>query len=116
VGDLESSGQGFNVKRLSPDLVKVEIAGDYDLLRPDGAKLPELVFCHEGLLLADLLQLTEHELLILLQVIDEDCLLVGVTIPVLGLVFLIGVGESLENAPCLANTGSAVDPFVVHGD
>jgi len=79
--DFESTSQCFLIDLLCPDVVKVEVGGDYDPLWPDGSHLSELVFCRECFVLGDLLEDSEHECLVLLNVINEDCLLVCVAVP-----------------------------------
>jgi len=114
VVNLEATFEGLDIKVFLPDVVEVEVGGHDDLLGANRAHLAKLVLCHEGLLLADLLQHTKHEGLILFEVINENNLLVGVAVPVLRLVLLVAVRVPLEYPVGLAGAGLAIDPLVVH--
>ena len=101
VMDDESPLECLLVEFLSPNVLEVVVAGDYDCLGPDWSHLSELVFGFEVLVLTDLFQLAKHEGLILLEVVYQNGLLVSVAVPVLGLVLL-------DNYPWLA-----VNPEVI---
>lgn len=66
----ESAAKGLTINLLFPDLIDLEIRGDEDRLRPDEPHLAELVFGLEGLMLAPLLKVAQHESLVLLDVVD----------------------------------------------
>lgn len=114
--DFEAAVESLDIKLLFPYVVEAEVGGDNDLLGSDRTHLAKLVFSHERLLLANLLQHAEHEGLFLFEVINEDNLLVKVAVPVLGLVLLIAVRESLEYPEGLACARSTVNPLIVHRD
>lgn len=69
----------------------MEVARDNYLPGAYLSHLAELIFGRECLVLAYLLEEAEHECLVLLDVVYEDYLLVGVSIPELGLVFVVKV-------------------------
>jgi len=43
-------------------------------------------------MLSPLLEVSEHECLVFLYVVDEHCVLVGVAVPVLAFIFVVVVG------------------------
>jgi len=104
VDDFEATLEGSDINSLTPNCIEVEVAGNDDLLGADGSHLSELVFGHERFLLAYLLEDSEHEGLFFFDIIDEDCLLVGITIPVFGLILLIKVRVELEGGPSFADS------------
>ncbi len=92
VNNLEAAVDGFAIYLFFPDGVRVKVAGDGDGLGSDLSHLAELVFCREGLVLGPLLEVAEHEFLILLDVVDQYSFLGGVAVPVLGLVLVVAEG------------------------
>jgi len=64
-------------------------------------------------MLSYLLKDAEHEGLILLDVIDQDCLLVSVAVPVLGLVLVVVVGVLGDDTPSLPDSRGTIVPLVV---
>ena len=91
----------------------MKVAGNDHLSWSYLPHLAELVFGREGLVLTGLLKYSKHELFVELEIIDEYCLLVSISIPVLGLVFVVGVWESLKDPPGLSDARCPVDPLVV---
>lgn len=87
--NVESATKGLAINLTLPDLRDPEVRGNIDRLRPNKSHLAELVFGLEGLMLAPLLKVAQHESLVLLDVVDEDDFLVGITVPVLRLVLLV---------------------------
>ncbi len=114
--DCETSIKSVSIKLLLPNLVDVEVGGHNDLLGANRAQLAELILRHERLLLANLLEHSEHESLVLFQVIDENYLLADISIPILGLVFFVDIRVPLQNSIGLADPRVAINPFVVHRD
>lgn len=83
------------------------------MLRSDLSHLAELVFGWERFVLTDLLEDGKHEGLFLFDVIDEYCLLVGITIPVFRLVLLVVVWLLRDDTVGLAYARLSPDPEVV---
>lgn len=111
--DREPSHECFLVHGLGPDVLDVVVTRNYDPGRPDLSHLAELIFCRERLLLAYLLELTEHVCFILLEVIDQYCLLIGVPVPKLGLVLIEVIGVTGYRMAGFTRARRAVPPLVV---
>jgi len=91
----------------------VVVGRDYDTLRSDLSVLTKLVFSWEWLVLSPSLEVAEHEFFVFFDIIDEYCFLVGVPVPVFGLVFLEVVWVLVEDVRCLVGSSVSTDPQVL---
>ena len=113
VYNLEAAADRKLIYLFVPDGVRVKVRSNHDSSRADLSHLSELVFGREGLMLSPLLQVPEHELLILLNVVDQNGLLVGITVPVLRFILVVGSRVFSEGLSSFTDTGQSVVPGVV---
>jgi len=95
-----------------PYVSGVVVASHYHFLGSNLSHLPEFVLSLEWFVLNPYLKLSEHELLVLLNVINKDYFLVSVPVPVLLLILLVVIRVSLDDIPSLPDSRFAIDPLV----
>lgn len=83
VNYLEAASDRKLIYLFVPDGVRVKVRSNHDSLGSDLSHLAEFVLSREGFVLGPFLQVAEHELLILLNVVDQNCFLVSIAVPVL---------------------------------
>jgi len=109
----EAAADSELVDLFRPDAVGMEVAGDEEACGADLSHLSEFVFGREGLMLRPFLQVSEHKMLIFFDVIDQNCFLVGITVPEFRFILVVGVRVVGEGLSCLADAGESVVPDVV---
>lgn len=115
VDDLEPSQDRLKLFGIGPDVLRAIVARDDHMPWSNGGETSVLVLRQEWLLLGPSLEITQHEGVCLLDVIDQNSHLSLVQIPVFGLVLGVQaslVGKVVYEVGSLATPGVAMDPQV----
>lgn len=104
MNNIKAASDSFSIYFIGPNSVGVKITSNSNSLRANLTHLAKFIFSWEWLVLSPLLKVSKHELLILLDIVNQDSLLISIAIPVLGLIFIVRIGILSESFRSFTNT------------